>query len=310
VDNRSTFEQFAFEESNPELARLPLAARRALDVAGVLLSLEAWRGLSLAARRSLITAGTAAHVDVEAVERIVALAEPVPARVPAVADPLQIVPELELAAGERRRALELAWPELAPLERYALVKLVRSKKTEPGERSARLEQALSQFLAPHAQKLTHLTAEGEAHMVDVSRKQETAREAVARAFVRMKPETLAALVAGNTPKGDVLAVARIAGIQAAKRTPELIPLCHAIRLTGVEVELAPRAERGGVAITATARAFDRTGVEMEALVAASAAALTIYDMLKAIDRAMSITDVELVAKSGGRSGDFRREGAK
>jgi cyclic pyranopterin phosphate synthase len=168
---------------------------------------------------------------------------------------------------------------------------------------------LSEFLRGSARELTHLTPEGEAHMVDVSPKPETARRAVARAFVRMRPETLATLLAGNTPKGDVLATARIAGIQAAKRTPELIPLCHAIRLTGVEVELEPRSEPTGVAIVTTARAFDRTGVEMEALVAASAAALTLYDMLKAIDRAMTITDLELVEKSGGRSGDFRRKDA-
>jgi cyclic pyranopterin monophosphate synthase len=147
-------------------------------------------------------------------------------------------------------------------------------------------------------------------MVDVSQKPVTARRGVARAFVKMKPETLAALLGGNTPKGDVLAVARIAGIQAAKRTPELIPLCHAVQLTGVEVALEPRLEPPGVAITATARAYDRTGVEMEALVAASVAALTLYDMLKAIDRGMSITDVEVVAKSGGRSGEFRREEPK
>jgi cyclic pyranopterin phosphate synthase len=141
----------------------------------------------------------------------------------------------------------------------------------------------------------------------VAQKPPTLRRGVARAFVRMQPETLAALVDGRTPKGDVLAVARIAGIQAAKRTPDLIPLCHSVHLTGVEVALETRADPPGVAVTATARAFDRTGVEMEALVAASTAALTLYDMLKAIDRGMSITDLELVAKSGGRSGEFRRQ---
>lgn len=310
MDNRSTFEQFAFEAPNLELSLLPLAARRALDVSGVALSLEAWRGLSLAERRLLIAAGSGASVAVDTVERIVARVTPAPERVPPVPDPEQIVPELAAAAGERGADLERAWPELVPLERYVLVKLARSKKAEPAERALRLERALRELLPAHRPALTHLTPEGEAHMVDVSPKPETQRSAEARAFVRMRAETLAALSAGNTPKGDVLAVARIAGIQAAKRTPELIPLCHAIRLTGVEVDLVPRAELGGVAITARARAFDRTGVEMEALVAASTAALALYDMLKAMDRAMSITDLELVAKSGGRSGDFRREDVK
>jgi len=152
--------------------------------------------------------------------------------------------------------------------------------------------------------LSHLTATGEAHMVDVSEKNVTRREAVARAFLRMRPETLAALLSGKTPKGDVMATARLAGIQAAKRTPELIPLCHAVALTGVEVELTP--ERDGVRVVATARAADRTGVEMEALVAASVSALTLYDMLKAIDRDMSLVEVALVRKSGGRSGDYVR----
>ena len=308
ADDRSTFEQFAFEEPNAALAVIPLAARRALDAAGVRLSLEAWRGLSLDERRALIAAGAGAQVDFASVEHLAERARPVPERVAPAADPEQIAAELAAAAGTRHVELERAWPELTPLKRYALVKLARSRKTEAAERRARLERAFDELLPRQARNLTHLTPEGEAHMVDVSQKPATARQAIARGFVAMKPETLAALEAGNTPKGDVLAVARIAGIQAAKRTPELIPLCHAVQLTGVEVELAPSATPAGVTITATARAFDRTGVEMEALVAVSAAALTLYDMLKAVDRGMRIVNVELVAKSGGRSGDFRREG--
>jgi cyclic pyranopterin phosphate synthase len=305
VDNRSTFEQFAFEDPNPGLSLLPLAARRALDVAGLKLSLEAWRTLSLDERRLLAAAGSGTNVAVATVERIALNARPAPERVAPEPDPEALVPEL--GDGGRRAELELAWPSLTPLERYALVKLARSKKAEPTERAARLDRAYAAILPPRRGDLTHLTPEGDAHMVDVSAKVATARRGVARAFVRMLPETLAALVGGTTPKGDVLAVARIAGIQAAKRTPELIPLCHAVQLTGVEVALEPRSDPPGVAITATARAYDRTGVEMEALVAASTAALTIYDMLKAIDRGMSITDVELVEKSGGRSGHYRRD---
>jgi cyclic pyranopterin monophosphate synthase len=141
-------------------------------------------------------------------------------------------------------------------------------------------------------------------MVDVSDKQVTRRHAVARAFVRMSAETAAAVAAGDAPKGDVLGVARIAGIQAAKRTGELIPLCHPLGLDHVDVRAA--VVDGGVVIEAEASVEGRTGVEMEAMTAASVAALTIYDMVKGIERGVRIESVELVAKSGGRSGDWRR----
>jgi cyclic pyranopterin phosphate synthase len=152
--------------------------------------------------------------------------------------------------------------------------------------------------------LTHLTRDGHAHMVDVGAKDVTSRRAIARARVRMSQDTFVRLVSGDTPKGDVLAAARIAGIQAAKKTSELIPLCHLVALTRVEVTITLD---GGVAvIDASAEARDRTGVEMEAMVAASVAALTIYDMLKAVDRGMSF-DVGLVEKAGGKSGTWQRD---
>ena len=153
--------------------------------------------------------------------------------------------------------------------------------------------------------LTHLDEEGRARMVDVGDKDVTDRRARAEATVAMKAETMAALRAGNTPKGDVLSTARIAGIQAAKQTPSLIPLCHAIALTGVEVGFELEATQ--VRISVEARCRDRTGVEMEAMVAASVAALTIYDMLKAVDREMVIGGVRLLEKTGGRSGHFVAE---
>lgn len=155
-----------------------------------------------------------------------------------------------------------------------------------------------------ADELTHIDAQGRARMVDVSGKDVTTREAIASARVRMQPETLRALLEGATKKGDVLATARIAGIQAAKRTPELIPLCHHIALSSVEVLFDTGEDT--VEIEARARATDKTGVEMEALTAASVAALTIYDMLKAIDRAMTIELVQLESKTGGKRGDYRR----
>lgn len=152
--------------------------------------------------------------------------------------------------------------------------------------------------------LSHLTREGHAHMVNVGEKNVTARRATARARVKMAHETFLRLAAGDTKKGDVLAAARIAGIQAAKRTSELIPLCHMVHLTKVEIDV--RLEAGFAVIDATAEARDRTGVEMEAMVAASTAALTLYDMLKGVDRAITF-DVCLVSKSGGKSGDWLRE---
>jgi cyclic pyranopterin monophosphate synthase len=154
------------------------------------------------------------------------------------------------------------------------------------------------------QPLTHLTEDGDARMVDVGAKDVTARRATARARVRMSAETFARLESGATPKGDVLAAARIAGIQAAKRTSELIPLCHLIALTRVEIAIA--LVNGEAVVDATAEARDRTGVEMEAMVAASTAALTLYDMLKAVDRGMSF-EVALVEKTGGKTGTWRRE---
>jgi cyclic pyranopterin phosphate synthase len=150
--------------------------------------------------------------------------------------------------------------------------------------------------------LTHFDARGQAVMVDVSDKAETARTATARARVTMLPETLATVRAGTAGKGDVLGTARLAGIMAAKRTAELIPLCHPLPLTSVRVDLS--AEMGGVEIAATVRTTGRTGVEMEALTAASVAALTVYDMCKAIDRGMRIEALRVVHKEGGKSGVF------
>ena len=143
-------------------------------------------------------------------------------------------------------------------------------------------------------------------MVDVSAKPETAREAVARAVVRMRPETLRAIRRGNAPKGDVLGVARTAGILAAKRTHELIPLCHPLRLTRVDIRFGGLRAGRQLTVEARVRTVDKTGVEMEALTAAAVAALTVYDMVKAVERGVSITRVELVEKSGGKSGSWRR----
>jgi indole-3-glycerol phosphate synthase len=154
---------------------------------------------------------------------------------------------------------------------------------------------------------THLDAQGRARMVDVSDKQETERVAIAGARIVMRPETLERIRSGDVAKGDVLAVARLAGIMAAKRTAELIPLCHPLALTSVKVDLECVPERSAVEITATCKLRGRTGVEMEALTAASVAALTVYDMCKAVDRGMVVTDLRLLRKSGGKSGNWEAE---
>ncbi|MFY8106034.1 MAG: cyclic pyranopterin monophosphate synthase MoaC [Elstera sp.] len=153
---------------------------------------------------------------------------------------------------------------------------------------------------------THFDSEGRAVMVDVTDKAITARTATAAARVIMQPETLAAIAQGQIGKGDVLAVARLAGIMAAKRTPDLIPLCHPLALTSVTVDLALNPATNSVEISATCKLSGKTGVEMEALTAASVAALTVYDMCKALDKGMLITDLRLIHKAGGKSGEFNQ----
>jgi len=154
--------------------------------------------------------------------------------------------------------------------------------------------------------LTHFDAEGRAVMVDVSAKAETDRTATAQVTVVMQSETLRVILAGEAKKGDVLGVARLAGIMAAKRTADLIPLCHPLPIAAVTLDLGPSSSGVGIDIAATVRTMGRTGVEMEALTAASVAALTVYDMCKAIDRGMRIDGLRVVHKAGGKSGDFRQ----
>jgi cyclic pyranopterin phosphate synthase len=154
-------------------------------------------------------------------------------------------------------------------------------------------------------KLSHLDAKGAAHMVDVSEKAVTAREATAEATVTLSSEAFAAVMEGTAPKGDVLAAARIAGIMAAKKVPELIPLCHPLAIAKAAVAFEPDATRNAIRIVATVATSGQTGVEMEALTAASIAALTLYDMIKAVDKGATIENVRLLAKSGGKSGDYK-----
>jgi len=155
-------------------------------------------------------------------------------------------------------------------------------------------------------KLSHLDDQGRARMVDVSDKEVTSRVAVARGAIQMRPETLELILKGKVEKGDVFSVARVAGIMAAKKTPDLIPMCHPLAITSVKVDLTPAENPTRVEIEAIVRVSGKTGVEMEAMTAVSVAALTIYDMCKAVDREMSIGEIRLVKKSGGKSGTFTR----
>jgi len=297
---------YAFEAIEEDLPFLPLAARRVLDLLGRKMSLEAWLSLPAGHRQLLVRAGTETRVD-ESVAAVVDAAKPAPLAVPVVAEPDGSAPPVALVtallASHPARPLDAArWRALRPLDRYSLCKSTG--------RPDKLARAYDEIVGSAGPALTHLTSSGEAHMVDVGEKAETSRRAVASACVRTTRETVAAIAAGTLAKGDVLAVARVAGILAAKRTPELVPLCHPVRTTSAAVELVLDVERGEVRVRATVEAMDRTGVEMEAMVAASVASLTVYDMIKSADRWATIESVRLEAKSGGKSGEVERPGER
>jgi cyclic pyranopterin phosphate synthase len=297
---------YVFEEVDEGLSQLPTAAQRALDIAGEKLSPEGWRTLPLADRMALVAAGAFSTVDPELVRSIVAHAGPLAVETSPRPDPDPESPPEELlhALSHPKELTRARWASLRPLDRYALSTAARGPE-------ARLHQAYTEILRSGDAGLAHLNAAGEVHMIGVAAKPVTARRAVATATLRMKRETFESLWSGRVAKGDALATARIAGIQAAKRTSELIPLCHPVKITGAEVDIdvdpSSTPEKAAVRVRATVDAFDQTGVEMEAMVAASTAALALYDMLKSVDRWMTIAAVELVEKSGGRSGHLKRE---
>lgn len=290
---------YSFDGVDAALDLVPLAARRALDVTGLKLSLEAWRGLPLHARQAIAEAGSGATVDssrvgllltARPVERIEPLAEPAALALPEA---------LRDAFGSQRPVSQALWIALSPLDRYALLKVAGRGKPD------RLAAAYAEIVG-HSALTTHVGPAGGARMVDVSQKAASLRRAVAESRVSMSREAFTRVQHATVPKGDVLGTARLAGIMAAKRTSEIIPLCHPLALTSLELAFEFDDPGSAIDVRATAEAFDRTGVEMEALTAVSAAALTVYDMLKGIDRGMQIGPTRLVSKSGGRSGDFSR----
>ena len=206
----------------------------------------------------------------------------------------------------KRKANQDLWARLDALTagRDVRWQWVRGHAGHPENEEADLIAGKEAGVYPNPTTLTHLDQKGRAQMVDVSAKAVTQREAVARGFVVMRPETLALITGGKVEKGDVLATARLAGIMGAKQTPQLIPLCHPLPLSQVTVDLEPDPAQNGVEITARVRTEAKTGVEMEALTAVSVAALTIYDMCKSLDRGICIQSVRLVSKRGGKSGDI------
>jgi cyclic pyranopterin phosphate synthase len=308
---------FEMDEIGPDLDLVPLAARRALDHAGVHLPLEGWRSLPLDLRQRILQAGAIEDVDVTLVATIAAQAVPSARLVEPKFDPTpERLPDGLSAEGSVDQAL---WKSLGGLGRFALAHAATraEKRGDPGILATAIDALSSRSTMPSPdlrrlasepvpQLSTHIGPTGDVRMVDVADKPTTRRLAVATARVRMRAETIERLLRGDTPKGEVLATARIAGIMAAKRTPDIIPMCHGIALSHVEIKIDIDKPSSTVLITATTEAMDRTGVEMEAMVAASISALTMYDMLKGIDREMVVEQVLLVEKSGGRSGHFRR----
>jgi len=290
---------YAFDVDGERLDQLPLAARRALDHAGWKLSLSGWNSLPLSRRRRLTALGSVSPVDVAEVTQIVQGATPPAILSDVHGDPPRAQPPAVVvqAFAEQGRISQAVWSSLADVDRYSLEKVASRGNPE------RLAGAFAEIVG-HTQVSTHVRPSGGVQMVNVGDKAVTRRRAEAESRVSMNREAFALLQNHAVPKGDVLATARIAAIMAAKRTSELIPLCHAIALTHVGVELRLDTQARSVEVRTSVETIGKTGVEMEALVAASHAALTVYDMLKAIDRGMQIGPTRLLEKSGGASGDF------
>ena len=283
------------------LELLPLAARRALDHAGCKLSLEGFRSLSLAERQALVELGAEDEVDVARVTTLARAGKPPAEAVEPLRDPSPLAADDAIVAafGGDRPLPPASWSALRPLERYALAKVARGQNPE------RLEQAYTEIIG-HSAFSSHVAPEGGVRMVGVGGKTPSLRRAEAESRVSMSAEAFERASHRDAPKGDVLGTARVAAIMAAKRASELIPLCHPLSLTKVDVQLSLDSVARAIEIAVVVECEGRTGVEMEALTAASVAALTVYDMLKAFDRSIEIGPTRLTHKSGGRSGDYRR----
>lgn len=288
---------YAFDGVGQDLRLMPLAARRALDRAGKKLSLAGFLSLSLRARASLTEAGSGPEPDIDLVAQILKDANPVASDIAVVPDPGLDSPPSNLlqALGEERPITPAVWSALSALDRYALAKLALR------ENQQRLEAGYREIIGQSAWS-SHVAPQGGVRMVRVSAKEKSARAARAESWVSMSRTAFERLQDATGPKGDVLATARIAGIIATKRTADLIPLCHPLSLTHVAVDFEFDTSKCRVRVVCSTEIVARTGVEMEALVGASIAALTVYDMLKSVDRTMVVGPSRVLEKSGGRSG--------
>jgi cyclic pyranopterin monophosphate synthase len=276
-------------------SQIPLAARRALASSGRRLSKADWQSLPATTQGELARLGAERTVPVPRVVSLLAGVAVDPEILGPLPDlPSQEVPrEVLVAYGSERPISRSAWSSLSPLDRFALA-----------EAEAAVAADAYDEIVGRSAVSAHLGPAGGARMIDVAEKAPTLRQAVSESRITMNEAAFALLASGGAAKGDVLGVARLAGIMASKRTSELIPLCHPLALSKVVVELELDEGARAVLVLATAEAVDRTGVEMESLVAASVAALTVYDMLKSVDRAMVIGPTRLIRKTGGKSGDF------
>lgn len=292
---------YRFDEVDERLELLPIAARRALDHAGARLSRDGWGSLPVAVRKQLVALGAARGVDVDLVREAAQMATPPPDEMEPNFDPPadRMPEEVARALGPSLPVTDAVWSALTPLDRYALAKVASRGRAD------RIAAAYGEIVGLTAVS-THVGPEGGARMVDVGEKAATQRRAVSRADVTMNAEAWEKLRSHTVAKGDVVGTARIAGIMAAKRTADLIPMCHPIALSKVTVDFEFDDEARSVGIVGVAEATDRTGVEMESLTAVTVAALTVYDMMKGIDRGIVIGQVRLIEKSGGRSSNFTR----
>ncbi len=294
---------FSFEGISPDLADLPLSARRALDASGVRLTCTQWTAMSTSARDALVELGSRADVDALGVCKIVERQGVPRSHVPIVQSPDSAVPPQDIVdvLGLARPLTPAVWQSLRNLDRYALVVIAQ-------DAPQRLESAYDEIVGA-SRVSTHLSAGGEARMVDVGLKPTSMRRATASCRVQLERATIEAVMGNDVPKGDVLATARIAGLMAVKRTPDLIPLCHPVATSHASVDIRVDVSASCIHIAAIVEAVDRTGVEMEAMTAAGVCALTVYDMLKGIDRGIVICELRLEMKEGGRSGRWERQTA-
>lgn len=293
---------YLFDGVDARLELVPLAARRALDTIGAKLSLQGFLSLSLKDRSELSESGSGSVVDEVRARVCLKSAEPVAEKMSPLQEPDgdRVPEEVRAAFAEFGALSDNVWAALTPLDRYVLSKV--AQKNRPERLAAAYKEVVGQ-----SEWSTHLSPSGGVRMVSISAKAETLRQAKAECWVHMSVSAFEKLHSNNTPKGDVLGTARLAGIMATKRTSDLIPLCHPLALEHVDISFEEDKENSAIRVLCSVSVRARTGVEMEAMVGAQLASLTIYDMLKSVDRGMRLSQGRLLEKSGGRSGSFKAE---